>query len=227
MARVASRVFSALGHVSSAAAREAGGFEVSGSGRGLMALVAGRARASPSSASTSSSGRALLGTNACSSASNAMLGSSPSRGYSSWEGHWTSPRRSQLHSDLAAVRSMLPQSRAHLSPQFTAHGFQLVPDGLLSPLPHHLAAVAEAAEAAEAAVASSSSRRSSSSSGGSDGGGGVHAEARAGASAAASVGSPMASPLYADSVKRKRKLKMKRHKYKKRMKELTKAARKA
>lgn len=52
------------------------------------------------------------------------------RRYSSWEGHWTSPRRSQAYRELAAVRSLLPH-RSSLVAQFSPHGVSLVPETLL------------------------------------------------------------------------------------------------
>jgi hypothetical protein len=55
--------------------------------------------------------------------------SSPAH-YSSWEGHWSTPRRTQTYREVNAVRSMLPH-RTHLVPQFSAHGVALVPETLL------------------------------------------------------------------------------------------------
>jgi len=98
---------------------------------------------------------------------------------------------------------MLPH-RGQFVPQFTPHGFQLIPESLLSPLGsqqlvEHALAVGEMA--AEAAAAATTTTTSSS-------------------SVTQQQQQQQHSPLYADSVKRKRKLKMKKHKYKKRMRAL-------
>jgi hypothetical protein len=139
------------------------------------------------------------------------------RAFSSWEAHWASPVRAALHSDIAAARSMLPH-RAQFVPQFSAHGFQLVPESLLSPLaaalqhapPGPPGAGLDLSSGAGLAAAGHAALHAP----------GGHAAAHAPLHAPPHAGGHAGSPLYADSVKRKRKLAMKRHKYRKRMRAL-------
>lgn len=55
------------------------------------------------------------------------------RAYSSWEAYWSTPRRNAMHREVHVARSMLPH-RTNFVAQFTPHGFQLIPESLLSPL---------------------------------------------------------------------------------------------
>jgi hypothetical protein len=123
------------------------------------------------------------------------------RGYSSWEGHWTSQSRSQLHSDVVAARTMLP-NRSHFIPQFTPHGFQLIPESLLSPLAA-LQAGAGLAESAIAAAAAGEAGEQQQAQG---------PQQQQDLSEQQQRGEDDPTAVYADSVKRKRKLKMKKHK---------------
>lgn len=66
----------------------------------------------------------------------ALLARASRRHYSSWE--WPSTKRSHIIEDLAHARSMLP-NRASYTPQFTAHGFQLIPESLLTGLSQRIA----------------------------------------------------------------------------------------
>lgn len=106
--------------------------------------------------------------------------------------------------------------------QFSPHGFQLVPETLLSPLPalqHNGAAALDAASPHHHQQSYEAQLRQYQ----------LHQQqqmwwAGSGGSPVDSVdaqaaGNP-AGAVYADSVKRKRRLKMKRHKYRKRMKKL-------
>lgn len=83
--------------------------------------------------------------------------------------------RDQVYSDVATAQDMLP-NRSSFSPQFTAHGFQLIPNSSQLLTGERLSSAKDAS------------------------------------------GDVLPDALYADSVKRKRRLKMKRHKYRKRLK---------
>ncbi|GBF87328.1 hypothetical protein Rsub_00039 [Raphidocelis subcapitata] len=143
-----------------------------------------------------------LGACGAAAAAAAAPGACSGRAYSSWE--WPSPHRAQLHSDILQARSMMPHRGAFV-PQFSAHGFQLVPESLLSPLGGGAAAAEAALDARAAAAAAGGGEQQQQqqqqqqwrddSGSGSDGG-----------------------AMYADSVKRKRVKKMAKHKLRKRRK---------
>lgn len=113
-------------------------------------------------------------------------------GPSYWDA--TIPYRAQLYSDLATARHMLPH-RSAFAPAFTPHGVHFIPERPET-LPLDEAPFGEDASAAAAAAQ-------------------LHSMATALADAQGG-----AVPLHADSVKRKRRVKMRKHKYRKRMKEL-------
>jgi hypothetical protein len=207
---------------------------------GLLARSGGPGRAS-SSAGAPSTSSGWTASGQCSAPEALLLGGAapaaparaapraPARRFSSWEGAWASPRQ-HAHADVAIARSMLPH-RAAFVPQFHAHGFMLVPESLLSPLAA-LQPLAAPAPAAAPAEERRRRRRLHAEDAREGAAGGLQqrrrrrrqqqqAAAVAGAVGAAAGGAaPGGGALYADSVKRKRRLKIKKHKLRKRRKEM-------
>jgi hypothetical protein len=142
------------------------------------------------------------------------------RGFSSsaWEQHWWASRsRVEQHNDVAAARAMLP-NRAHVVPQFTAHGFQLIPESLVSPFAALQPFGGDGGSSGAAAAATAAAEGTTAPFEGLEAAAADAPLAAAGAAAAAVDLSGQQQPaMYAESVKRKRRLKMKRHKYRKRM----------
>jgi hypothetical protein len=101
----------------------------------------------------------------------------------------TTPARRELYTDLATAKQFLP-NRSSFTTQFTPHGFQLIPE-TLSMAPPFEAQQQQQHGLDAAAVA---------------------------AAAAPQQQAHCPEGLQLDSVKRKRRLAMKKHKYKKRMK---------